>query len=339
MNNRAQNNREVKIFKRGLAIGLSKEKASVQDISQQLNLNRATVFRWISQFNRENKRAPTKSSGRPYKTTPRSNRLLCRLATQHHLSSARELRQFWNEQTSLRTVYNRLKTIGIRKRRRARCPFLTMANKTTRLHWAMAHVIWRDAWERVLFSDEKRFRRVGNDGRIRVWRRSGERFNPRNLTATLQCGGGSVHVWGAIWHGGRSNLFFLEATVNRWSYIRLLQDFFRSGNLPENYLFQDDNAPAHRAAEVRHFHQASGIRCLRSWPAKSPDMNPIEHLWDYMARRISARPHTAVNLQQLRQWVVEEWRMVPQAYIDGLIGSMPRRLRATIEAGGGSTRY
>ncbi len=335
------NRREQKIFYRVLAIGLSKDKLSVPDICHLLPAapNPSTVHRWIHSYNNAHQMAPIKQTGKPPATTVRSNRYLCRLALNHHLSSARELRQYWREQVSIRTIYRRLRNCGIRKRRRAICPLLSRVNIAVRMQWSMAHSAWRDAvWSRVVFSDETRFRRMGNDGRIMVWRRAGERFKSRNVAFKLQCGGGSVHVWGAIWKGGRSEIVVLRRAVNQHTYIETLQGFFQQENLPRNFIFQDDNAPAHRAAAVSDFHEATGVRRL-PWPSRSPDLNPIEHVWDSITRRINSRPNIAESLHQLEVWVREEWRQLPQPDIDALIDSMPRRVRAVIIARGGSTQY
>lgn len=272
-------------------------------------------------------------------TSVRSDRLLCRLAMNHHLTSARELRQYWGEQVSIRTIYRRLRKAGIRKRKRAICPLLSEANIAARMEWSMTRCIWRaPVWNRVVFSDETRFRRVGCDGRIMIWRKARQRFTRRNITNSLQCGGGSVHIWGAIWKGGKSRIVVLHGSVNRRTYIQTLTAFFQDANLPNNFIFQDDNAPAHRAAEVNEFCEVSGVRRL-PWPSRSPDLNPIEHVWDAIGRRINSRPQPPNSLRELEAWVQVEWQSLPQNYVDSLIDSVPRRIRAVIEANGGHTRY
>jgi len=71
----------------------------------------------------------------------------------------------------------------------------------------------------------------------------------------------------------------------------------------------------------------------------SPDMSPIEHVWDELKRRVYARPLPPVNVQQLEDAVIEEWHAIPQAFIANLIRSMRRRCVALINARGGFTRY
>ncbi|GFY25137.1 transposable element Tcb2 transposase [Trichonephila clavipes] len=66
------------------------------------------------------------------------------------------------------------------------------------------------------------------------------------------------------------------------------------------------------------------------WPAYSPDLNPIEHVWDALGRRIAARLHHPENTQQLKQMLIEEWVLLPQEMLHQLVLSMRRRCKATI---------
>ena len=71
----------------------------------------------------------------------------------------------------------------------------------------------------------------------------------------------------------------------------------------------------------------------------SPDLNPIEHLWDEIQRRLNEElpgPTTAAELSVAFQRV---WPLIPMAFINRLVNSMYRRCAAVINAGGGHTRY
>ena len=65
--------------------------------------------------------------------------------------------------------------------------------------------------------------------------------------------GGSVHVWGAIWYGGRSELQVLVQTVNRERYCEIIRSFIAHNQPPPNWILQQDNAPAHTSQVVRNF--------------------------------------------------------------------------------------
>ncbi|GFY18366.1 transposable element Tcb2 transposase [Trichonephila clavipes] len=60
------------------------------------------------------------------------------------------------------------------------------------------------------------------------------------------------------------------------------------------------------------------------WPASSPDMNTIEHVWDALGRRVPGQPPQ--TLQELERALLEEWDRIPQLMINSLMDSMPQRL-------------
>ena len=75
------------------------------------------------------------------------------------------------------------------------------------------------------------------------------------------------------------------------------------------------------------------------WPARSPDLNPIEHAWDILQSVISARPVQPRALQELKDALVAEWSLIPQNLIQTLITSMSMRCRASIDARGRRMHY
>jgi transposase len=74
----------------------------------------------------------------------------------------------------------------------------------------------------------------------------------------------------------------------------------------------DDNARPHCARVVYEYLQQETIERME-WPAKSYNLNSIEHAWDILQRRIMARQHKPNTLQQLENALVLEWSLIPQA--------------------------
>jgi transposase len=68
----------------------------------------------------------------------------------------------------------------------------------------------------------------------------------------------------------------------------------------------DDNARPHRSRAVTAYLQSEAVTAL-PWEAMSPDLNPIEHAWDFLGRRVQAfEPHVQ-NLRQLKAAWHREW--------------------------------
>ncbi|KAH0821294.1 hypothetical protein GEV33_001496 [Tenebrio molitor] len=99
-----------------------------------------------------------------------------------------------------------------------------------------------------------------------------------------------------------------------------------------------DNARPHVARVVTRYFEEVQIQKL-DWPARSPDCNPIEHVWDKLGRSIKARRNRPQTLNQLLEALNEEWEQMDHAVIQELILSMPRRMAAVIQAGGEEGYY
>ncbi|KAL0179044.1 hypothetical protein M9458_024486, partial [Cirrhinus mrigala] len=184
----------------------------------------------------------------------------------------------------------------------------------------------------VLFMDESRFLLYRADGRQHVWRHVGERFADVNVVDRVAHGGGGVMVWAGICYGQRTPVHFIDGILNAQRPI--VVPFVHDHHL----MLQHDNAHPHVARNCKQFLEAENIPFL-AWPAYSPDMSPMEHVWDALDRRIRQCVPVPANIQQLHTPIEEEWTNIPQATINNLINSMRRRCVALREANGGHTRY
>ncbi len=75
------------------------------------------------------------------------------------------------------------------------------------------------------------------------------------------------------------------------------------------------------------------------WPAQSPDLNPIEHLWDHLKRRLGEYETAPNGILELWERIEKEWEAIPASECQKLIESMPRRVEQVIKAKGGYTKY
>ena len=96
----------------------------------------------------------------------------------------------------------------------------------------------------------------------------------------------------------------------------------------------DDNARHHRSRAVTAYLQSEAVTSV-PWPAMSPDLNPIEHIWDMLGRRIQVREPSVQTIRQLEAALHREWQQLSQQDIRRLTGGMRRRVEAVIQARGG----
>jgi hypothetical protein len=242
-----------------------------------------------------------------------------------------------------RTVRRRLKEVELGSYVPAKVPKLEVRPRVARLAFGREHENWNiDQWSQVLFTDESRFCVNTIYGRERIWRRRGERYSQCNFTPKVPFGGGSIMIWGGIGLGARTELVIVDmGTLNADRYItNFLQDHVVpfAPHIGDNFILMQDNARPHIARCVTNFITETEITKM-DWPARSPDMNPIEHVWDMLGKRVKARIPAPQTTQALQTMLLEEWDNLPQELIDNSIRSMPRRMIALIRARGGNTRY
>ena len=162
---------------------------------------------------------------------------------------------------------------------------LSRDHQCLRLQWTRERRQWCAEWQNVVFSDESCFNMSYNDGRIHVRHYTGE----CNLRACiLQRHRGpmpSVMVWDAIGYNMRSRLIRIEGNLNSNCYIReiLQPDVLSLLEATPHAIFQQDDARPHLARIVQTFFQRRRVSLL-PWPVLSPNMSPIEHVWDMVGR-------------------------------------------------------
>ncbi|GFX85701.1 transposable element Tcb1 transposase [Trichonephila clavipes] len=180
------------------------------------------------------------------------------------------------------------------------CVRLTSRHRHDRREWATEHVNWRrNEWSSVLFSDESRFSVNLDNRRIFIWRDRGNLYIIRDGPLTAR----------------RYRDEILRPIVV--SYAAAIGD---------DFILMDDNFRPHRANLVEDFLFEERIVQME-WPACSPDLNPIEHVWNALGRRVTGRQLPTQTLQELERALLEEWDRIPQLVINSLIDSMPQRAR------------
>ncbi|GFU66217.1 transposable element Tcb2 transposase [Trichonephila clavipes] len=83
----------------------------------------------------------------------------------------------------------------------------------------------------------------------------------------------------------------------------------------------DDNGTCHPTLAVQDCLDSEGIQRL-VWPARSPDLNPIENVWDALGRQVAGRNYPPTNKNTLIRALTEEWDKLPQQLLDNVVQSM-----------------
>ncbi|KFM73749.1 Transposable element Tcb1 transposase, partial [Stegodyphus mimosarum] len=236
------------------------------------------------------------------------------------------------------TIQRTLLRLGLRSRRLVRAPMLTAVHRRRRLEFARQYSSWTSTeWRQVAFSDESRFMLHRTDGRWRIRRETSERNHPATIAGTVQAGGGSIMVWGMFsWHS-LGSLIIVEGTMDQYKYASVLADhvhpYMRIVFPQDDGIFQQDNARCHTAASVRAwFEEHQDEFTVLPWPANSPDLNPIEHLWDHLDRVVRAMDPQPRNLAQLATALESAWLNIPENTFRDLCDSLPARLAAVRSA-------
>ncbi|GFV83337.1 transposable element Tcb2 transposase [Trichonephila clavipes] len=297
----------------------------VRNCSQHRFTTLETISNYMSSY-------PGFSSGRPRGTTPADNRYIVLQARRNRRQTAGEIARHTTQATgrsiSRFTVARRLHGGGLFARRPVRCLPLTPAHRRRHSLWCQEHRNWRDnEWGRVLFTDESRFSLSSDSHRILIWREREAAIIPRT---SLKGTGMEV----AVFSFGEASCLVVVQTFTSSTQVQSTGPvivtrfffhmcvFFR-GAMGLQFLFMDDNAPCHRTVAAEQLLESEDIERM-DWPARSPDLNPIEHVWDFLG---SAWHSTLppVTIRELRLALQDEWAAMPQQLIDTLILSMGRR--------------
>jgi hypothetical protein len=164
------------------------------------------------------------------------------------------------------------------------------------------------------------------------------------LKPTVKFGGGKIQVWGCFSYYGQGSLFRIKGKMMGEKYRSILKHHM-APHYKEmkqqhgvNFIFQHDNDPKHTSRVAQNYLQNQQYEVL-DWSSQSPDMNPIENLWQLVKKGLYDRIDRASSLDDLFELVKEEWEKIPLVEMQKLVHSMPRRCKAVLKSNGGSTKY
>jgi transposase len=318
---------------------------SARQVATNLNISISSALK-IRRAAQEN--IPPPKMGRPTKITKETGQNMARQFKTGVLKSLQDgqrlVRTTDGEHVHVRTVQRHLKKTGVKAYVQQKRPALTLNHKKERYAFAQAHLHWTvDDWKNVMFSDESSISRVGSFGRKFYSNLEHKRYRPHQVMETKQHSGGKIMIWGSMTYHGVGDASWIQGKMNSEDYIDVLNDYVIASRDwydmdPETFIFQQDNASVHTARIVMEYFDDNNITVL-DWPACSPDLNPIEHLWSHLKKELLFYAEPPESMEELWERVQDVWTKIPIVYIQKLYESMPRRMEAVVRSCGGHTKY
>jgi transposase len=150
-----------------------------------------------------------------------------------------------------------------------------------------------------------------------------------------------VHVWGCFSAQGFGSIIFFTQNLNG-KYMCII---YRKGLLPsatrlfpdsDNWILQEYNDPKHRSKIAMKWKQDNNVRKL-PWPSMSPDLNPIENVWDILKMKIGRKKIR--TLKGLKSEIKKDWNRLTPELARKLVDSVRNRLSDVIKAEGDYILY
>ncbi|GFV51753.1 transposable element Tcb1 transposase [Trichonephila clavipes] len=281
------------------------------EVAQAIGVSQRVISRIWNRFLETGSAGRRPGKDRRRATTPNEDRYLVLTAWRHRNKNAIHLHQHL---------------------RSATCTTVSTQTVRNRIHGVRLYAL----------RPMSRFSVHPNNRRIFIWRERGSRNTPAFVNESVRFGSGGVLVYGGISIEGRTDLFIIRdgpLTARRYR-----DEILRPIVVPyaavigDDFILMDDNCRPHRANLVEDFLFKEGIVRME-WPACSPDMNPIEHVWDALGRRVAGHQTHPQTLQELEKALLEEWDRIPQLVINSLIDPMPQRCSMLLAVRGNHTLY
>ena len=334
---------QIKLETRSAILTLVLSGLSYREVARRLKVSYNGVFTTVKRYGETCNLADRKRNGRPRCTKTSDDRLIVLMSKMNRKLTAPEIRakltSSANVTVSSSTVKRRLREKGLNGRIAVRKPLLTEKNRLKRLAWARTYKNFTPKqWGRVLWSDESKFQIFGSSRRVYVRREKTEKMRMECIIPSVKHGGGSLMVWGCFSSAGVGDLIKIEGIMRKENYLEILeQNAVPSGLriIGKKFIFQQDNDPKHTSKLCRAFvEQKEKQKVLYNmiWPPQSPDLNPIELLWEEMDRKVRLQcPTSKSDLWKASQ---NAWNNISTETITKLIDRMPRLCQAVLKSNG-----
>jgi len=236
-------------------------------------------------------------------------------------ATAVEIRRSIKEPISPRTLRRYRRALGFKPVKGKPKTPLTCKHMATRKEWCRQYK--NDDLDNVIWTDEKPF--VLGKRRRSLWQGPGEP-RPEYIKWKTPV---KVMIWGGVSKRGKTTLHFVSGTINALRYVDILQRHLvgpGSRMFPHGFVLQQDRATPHTAKLTSKWLDQKNIPHFLT-PPNSPDLNPIELIWNIMEARVAKR--SPATKEELVAAIKREWQRISQEEINGCI-LHSQKLRAPV---------
>ena len=326
-----------------MIVCMHKLKHGDAQIAQEIPCDVRSVRHWLLHYEQHRNVDDEPRSGRKRKTTSQVDEQIEEEAKETKFTTPRRIQRKLGLDVSSRTIDRRLIEVGLFGRVAQHKKKFSEEEIRKRLSFADGYKDWTvEQWMQVMFTDEKIFWGEGFWGQVFVRRPPGEALNPE-YCIDQDPHPVKVNVWGCFCGKGLGYCYIFNENMNGGMLKGILgTHLVESAELhydvghAETWWLLQDNDPKHKSVIVRTWLFNHGIQCL-DFPPYSPDLNPIEHLWADLARRVEQ--FQCETMEELQDIVAEEWAATSPKLLCTLAQSMPARCKAVIDAHGDHTKY
>jgi transposase len=320
--------KELSLHTRSQIVTLRQQGWSFREIASHLKVNPSTCFYICKKYKIQGTVSNKRRSGRPTKLTNQLAEGIISEIEKNPAITSGELQQLLAEDSSPSDSSFRIyrKSLGFSASKGKPYEQLTEKQKEDRRKYCQLHL--KDKFSNVLFTDEKPFELFKQHRK--VWRRNNGPVVRKKTTKYPP----KVQVWGGISKMGKTNLVLWRKRGTAAEYVERIQDpvkTFKQRVKGKAIRFQQDRDTTHTAKITHQWLD----RTVGNWfetPAKSPDLNPIEMIWNTLESRVLN--HNPENVEDLEKWINLEWSKIDQQLINRTIDHMICTIPKIIDTNG-----
>jgi transposase len=315
-------------FERTEIIVLHNNGLSNKEISTKMNIHTNVISFWINRHYKNGLISNMTKSGCKRKTTKEQDTKIFQDVQENEKLTLNDIVTATSSiiKISKSTISRRLHENNMVYGNYSKKPLLSEKHKMGRLAWAKDHIDYD--WSQVIFSDEMSIwkDRYSN----KCWYIKGKQKIKETVKHPIK-----VHIWGCLTLGGFEVYHLFDYNLNSDKYIDILFEHLVPIYTKE-FTYQQDNSSIHNSKKTKEFLKKMNIRML-SFPAISPDLNPIENIWNLIKQYMSKL--SDVTNDNFREKIIQCCKKIDYSNIFNIVSSMHIRVKKVIENNGNHIDY